>query len=706
MKQILQSLTTGEISLEEVPCPSHDSNSLLIETTKSLVSAGTERMLLEFGKANLLGKVKQQPDKVKMVLDKIKTDGWASTLEAVKAKLEQPIPLGYCNVGHILEVGEDLSGFSVGDRIVSNGYHGEVVRVAKNLCAKIPSSVSDEEAAFTILGAIALQGLRLSQPTLGECYVVIGLGLIGLITVQLLLANGCRVLGIDFDESKCKLARQFGASTILADEHNNVLACAKQFSRGCGVDAVLITASTKSSQPLHQAASMCRKRGRIVLVGVIGSEFSRADFFEKELSFQVSCSYGPGRYDDEYEKKGHDYPIGFVRWTEQRNFEAVLDLMSSGTLNVKPLISYQFSLDEAIDAYHILETEKAVLGILLDYPSGEPQKKQRSSIICHQSEPLLQQLQVSFIGAGNYAARVLAPAFKSNRAYLQSIVSSQGISSRLIAKKIGFRQSLTDENLVYEDAAVDIVVIATRHDLHAQQVIKSLQAGKHVFVEKPIALTLEELDNIKEVYEKVDQQLIMVGFNRRFSPHIRMIKKALTNIHSPKSFVMTVNAGHIPVGHWTQDRKIGGGRIIGEVCHFIDLLRFLSGCKISAWHAISLREGCEAQADSVHITLAFSDGSCGSIQYLANGHQSFPKERLEIFAEGKILQLDNFRKMKTYGWSSLKYKNLWRQDKGQRDCVKAFLDAVSQGCFSPIAFEEIVEVAEVSIKISEKVYNE
>src|SRR3990167_2078710 len=335
MKQILQSLKSGETILEDVPCPKNTANTVLIETVNTLVSAGTERMLLEFGKANLLGKIKQQPDKVKMVLEKIKTDGLFSTLNAVKAKLDQPIPLGYCNVGRVIEVGEKISGYSVGDRVVSNGYHAEMVRVSKNLCAKIPNVVSDEEAAFTIVSAIALQGIRLSQPTLGECTVVFGLGLIGLLAVQLLKANGCRVLGVDFDVHKCELAKQFGAE-IASPEY--IISQAEIFSRGHGIDAVIITAATKSNELLHQAALICRKRARIILIGVIGNEFSRADFYEKELSLQVSCSYGPGRYDEDYEKRGFDYPIGFVRWTEQRNFEAVLDIILQGVLDVKSLI--------------------------------------------------------------------------------------------------------------------------------------------------------------------------------------------------------------------------------------------------------------------------------------------------------------------------------------------------------------------------------
>ena len=706
MKQILQSLKTGETILEDIPCPQNKPNTLLIETSKTLVSAGTERMLVEFGKANLLGKIKQQPDKVKMVLDKIKTDGLSTTLEAVKAKLDQPIPLGYCNIGQVLEVGGQMQGFAVNDRVVSNGNHAEVVRVPKNLCAKVPDNVTDEEAVFTVLASIALQGIRLSNPTLGECYVVIGLGMIGLVTVQLLLANGCRVLGVDFDQKKCELAEKFGAEAVNLSKGEDLLSHAEQFSRGRGVDAVTITAATKSNEPLHQAATMCRQRGRIVLVGVIGNEFSRADFYEKELSFQVSCSYGPGRYDDSYEQKGQDYPIGFVRWTEQRNFEAVLDLMSTGTLNVKSLISHHFDIKQAADAYAELERNKSALGILLNYPKAATKiKTQTSVVINHKISQSNKEISVGFIGCGNYGARVLAPTFKDAGVYLNSVVSSQGISGKLVAKKLGFSQAHADEQAIYDNVNINTVVIATRHNLHAEQVIQALNVYKHVFVEKPLALTLEELENISAAYEEAEHNILMVGFNRRFAPQIRTIKQLLDTESMPKSFIMTVNAGMIPANHWTQDIEVGGGRIVGEACHFIDLLRYLANSKIVNWDAVSINSVTNVSGDKAIITLAFADGSCGVINYLANGHKAFPKERLEVFCNGKILQLDNFRKLTGYGWKSFRKQNLRKQNKGQNECVQAFVDAIKQGNTSPISFTEIMEVATITIKVAEKIRN-
>ncbi|MCF6806994.1 bi-domain-containing oxidoreductase [Thiotrichales bacterium 19S9-12] len=702
MKQILQSLKTGETVVEDIPCPKNTNGSLLIETTNSLVSAGTERMLVEFGKASLLGKVRQQPDKVKMVLEKIKTDGLATTLEAVKAKLDQPISLGYCNVGKVVEVSNCVDGFDIGDRVVSNGNHAEVVRVPRNLCAKIPDNVTDEEASFTVLGSIALQGIRLSKPTLGECYTVIGLGLIGLITVQLLRANGCRVLGIDFDTKKCALAKEFGAEVINLSDGGDPITAAELFTKGQGIDAVIITAATKSNEPLHQAATMCRKRGRIVLVGVIGNEFSRADFYEKELSFQVSCSYGPGRYDDNYEQKGYDYPVGYVRWSENRNFQAILDMMSVGSLDVRPLISHRFEFNDANKAYGILENESSALGILLSYETEKSNNKFKREITLNHTAIKKEALSVGFLGAGNYASRTLVPAFKQTDVNLKSIVSSQGVTTKLVAKKAGFSQSLTDEHLLYQDNDLDLIVIATRHNQHARQVISALDANKHVFVEKPLALTLDEVEQIKSAYTKADNRLLMVGFNRRFAPQVQTIKRLLDQEKMPKSFIMTVNAGDIPKEHWTQDKCVGGGRIIGEGCHFIDLLRFLAGSPITLFSAHAINQVSGISDDKAMITLTFADGSCGSIHYLANGHKSFPKERLEVFSNGKILQLDNFRKLTGYGWQGFKKQNLRKQDKGQHNCVNAFIDAIRNGDSAPIPFNEIVEVAQISIEIAER----
>lgn len=702
MKQILQSLKTGATEVAEVPCPSIKRGQLLIRSAQTLVSAGTERMLVEFGKAGWIEKACQQPDKVRMVLDKVKTDGLMPTVEAVFNKLDQPLPLGYCNVGTVLEGGPGVTGFAPGDRVVSNGKHAEVVSVPLNLCVHVPASVSDEEAAFTVLGAIALQGIRLVQPTLGETVVVTGLGLIGLVTVQLLRAHGCRVLGLDFDAEKLALAKSFGAEVVNLAAGQDPVAAAVAYSRGRGVDAVIITASTQSNEPVHQAALMCRKRGRIVLVGLTGLELSRADFYEKELTFQVSCSYGPGRYDPAYEEKGNDYPLGFVRWTEQRNFEAVLDMMADGRLDVKPLISHRFALEQAEQAYAQVAGARPTLGILLQYPAAEkkPDAQLRRTTVALAAAPAESgagSAVVAVIGSGSYATAVLIPAFKAAGARLKTVASNGGVSGLHAGRKFGFEATTTATADVFADADVNVVVVTTRHDSHAGFVLKSLAAGKHVFVEKPLCLTRQELAEIEAARSGSDA-MVMVGFNRRFAPQAQKISALLKGVTGPKSFVMTINAGAIPAGHWTQDAGVGGGRIVGEACHFIDLLRFLAGSRIAGHHVTKMDS---RTGDSVSISLSFEDGSMGAVHYLANGSKAFPKERLEVFAAGRVLQLDNFRKLTGFGWPGFGKMNLWRQDKGQKACAAAFLKAVKDGGAPPIPLDEIVEVARVSIEAAE-----
>ena len=699
MKQILQNLANGETSLSEVPAPKSMKGHINIQTTKSLVSVGTERMLVDFGKAGWIEKARSQPDKVKMVLEKVKTDGLSATYDAVKSKLDQPLPLGYCNVGKVLD-GSD-TGLEKGTRVVSNGHHAEVVRVPKNLVASIPDEVDDETAAFTVLGAIAMQGIRLVNPTVGETVVVTGLGLIGLLTVQILKANGCRVLGVDFDSAKCELARQFGAEVVDLSKEQDPVVMAEAFSRGRGVDAVIITASSKSNEIVHQAATMCRKRGRIVLVGVVGLELSRADFYEKELTFQVSCSYGPGRYDEDYEDKGMDYPLGFVRWTEQRNFEAVLDLMASGSIDIRPLITHRFKIDDAVAAYEKLD-DRSSLGILLDYQGATEESVSKNTVkLSEKISSPPQKGNVAFIGGGNYASRVLIPAFKRAGANLTALVTSGGMSAVHHGKKNGFLKASTDIEQAL-DNAVDTVVIATQHNLHASQTIKALESGKHVFVEKPLALTHEEIDKI-EASQKKSKSMVMVGYNRRFSPHIQKIKSLLETKLSPKTFIMTMNAGEIPIEHWTQDAEIGGGRIIGEACHYIDLMRFLAGSKIKSFNAVKMGENdfVEVTEDKASISLTFEDGSMGSIHYFANGGKSFHKERIEIFCDNAALQLDNFRKLRGFGWKGFNKMNLWSQDKGQENCVDAFMESLRKGRENPIPQNEIFEVARVSVDIAE-----
>nr|VFJ44785.1 MAG: Predicted dehydrogenase [Candidatus Kentron sp. FM]VFJ52149.1 MAG: Predicted dehydrogenase [Candidatus Kentron sp. FM]VFK07630.1 MAG: Predicted dehydrogenase [Candidatus Kentron sp. FM] len=710
MKQILQHLENGRTELAEVPCPGPAPGSLLIRTSRSLVSSGTERMLVDFGRANLVDKARQQPDKVRMVLDKVKTDGFGPTLAAVRSKLDRPLPMGYCNVGVIAELGAGVKGFRVGERVASNGAHAQVVNVPVNLCARVPEAVSDDEAAFTVIGAIALQGIRLLRPTLGESVVVFGLGLVGQVAIQLLGAHGCRVLGIDPDPQRRELARGFGIPVVDLSVGEDPVAVVARFSRDRGADAVLIAAATDSNEPIREAAALCRKRGRIVLVGTTGLALSRADFYEKELTFQVSCSYGPGRYDPDYEEKGHDYPVGFVRWTEQRNFEAVLDMMADGRLDVKPLISHRFPMDQAQRAYEVLSAPGPSLGILLEYPATEIDHLPRTIALEPQatntpSRRTAQSVSASFIGAGNYATAVLIPAFRDAGAHLRAVASRTGVSALHAGRKFGFQETATDLERIFEDAGNDAVVITTRHDSHAGFVSRALAAGRHVFVEKPLCLTLAELAKIEtEIEAEIETEsaarpgdrLLMVGFNRRFAPQVVKIKQLLTGITGPKSFIMTINAGHIPADHWTQDPAVGGGRIVGEACHFIDLARFLAGASLTGWRGLAMES---ATGDTVCLQLAFADGSIGAIQYFANGSRSFPKERLEVFAAGRVLRLDNFRRLTGYGWPGFRRMNLLRQDKGQRACAAAFVRALRDGGPAPIPLGEILEVSRVSIAL-------
>jgi predicted dehydrogenase/threonine dehydrogenase-like Zn-dependent dehydrogenase len=662
-------------------------------------------MIVEFGKAGWLAKARQQPDKVKMVVNKVRSDGLLPTIEAVRSKLDQPVALGYSNVGTVVEVGQGVTGFSVGDRVVSNGPHAEMVAVAANLCARVPHGVGDDEAAFAVVAAIALQGIRLTQPTLGEGVVVSGLGLIGLLAVQLLRAHGCRVLGLDFDPDKLDLARQLGAETERLGSSADPIAAARRFSRGNGADAVVITAATDSSEPVQQAAQMCRKRGRIVLVGVTGLQLSRAAFYEKELTFQVSCSYGPGRYDSAYEEKGQDYPIGFVRWTEQRNFEAVLDMMADGRIDVAPLVSHRFALERVADAYDLITSGAPSLGILLEYPTEQAQTVLPArTVLVTPASPRSGEARIGFVGAGNYALGALIPAFRASGAHLATVASSTGVSGTHAARKFGFASSTTDAGTVFDDPEIDALVIATRHSSHSAMVCRALDSDKHVFVEKPLALSAAELDAIEEARRRALQRgfspVVTVGFNRRFAPGVTRMKALLDAVSQPKAMVMTVNAGAIPAEHWVHDREVGGGRIVGEACHFIDLLRFLANAPIVE---IKTTPMASESGDSASIQLRFEDGSIGTVHYLANGSKAFPKERLDVFAGGKVLQLDNFRRLTAFRWPGVRSMKLWRQDKGQAALAAAFVAAIRGAGPEPIAFDELIEVSRAAISAAARI---
>ena len=689
MKQVFQSLANGNTDLCDLPSPALKRGQLLIRTSCSLVSAGTERMLVDFGKASLIDKARHQPDKVQEVLVKARTDGLLTTVDAVRSKLDQPIPLGYSNVGTVVAVGSGVVGFQVGDRVASNGPHAELVAVPQHLSAPIPAGVSDETAAFTVLSSIGLQGIRLANPTLGETFLVSGLGLIGLLTGQLLAAQGCRVLGLDPDPSKCALAETLGITALQLGSGMDPVAWCLDHTAGIGVDGVLITAATSSSEPVHVAAQACRQRGRIVLVGVTGLELRRELFYKKELSFQVSCSYGPGRYDCAYEQHGHDYPIGFVRWTEQRNFQAVLHALASGAMHTESLISHRFDIEHAAEAYELLSSPEPSLGILLRYlETVDPEQREIQLPAAAESVSANQPL-LSVIGAGNYASRMLIPAFAKAGARFHTLSASSGVGPVHVGRKFGFRHASTDIPTLLADPSANSVVIATRHDSHASLVQQGLAAGKHVFVEKPLCLTAAELTAIEAAH--TGQALLMVGFNRRFAPLLLDLMHQLSHVQGPKAFVYTCNAGAIPADHWTQDPAAGGGRLLGEACHFVDLLRHLVASPIEDLQLINAadRKPCP---DTFSLQLRFADGSIGTVHYFANGSKAFPKERLDVFCEGKVLQLDNYRKLKAWGIPGFRTRRLLSQDKGQEACCAAFLKAIESGGPAPISSSEIFEV--------------
>ena len=699
MKQVIHNLNNGSIDVSDIPIPNNTKSENLIRSVKSLISTGTERMLVEFGNSNYLNKAFKQPEKVKMVLEKIKNEGISAAYETVSSKLDQPMQLGYSNVGYIEDPGNGP--YKKGTRVVSNGPHAEFVCVPHNLTAKIPDNVDFETASFTVPSAIALQGIRLANPTIGENFVVVGLGLIGLLSVQILRANGCRVIGIDYDQKKCELAEQYGAKSICLEKGVDQVKVVKEYTDEIGADGVIIAASSNNNEIVHNSALMSRKRGRIILVGVVGLKLDRVDFYEKELSFQVSCSYGPGRYDDAYEIEGTDYPLPYVRWTEKRNFEAVLNLMSEGFINTKDLISNIFSIEDAKTAYNLISSGNP-LGVLISYEDSAKVFDKEKTLTTKKpknKKSSKKYSQIAVIGAGNYSTRMLIPKFKKLKINLNTIISKGGVSAAHYGKRFNFDFASSN----FDDALtenIDSIVIATRHNLHAEQTIAALNSNKNVFVEKPLALNLDELEKIKTAFKKSDNCILTVGFNRRFSPHVQKIKNIL-NKNSKKSFIFTMNAGHIPSDHWTQKHFIGGGRIIGEACHYIDLMRFFAGSKIVSWNATKMKSNSdEICDDKSFIILEFEDGSTGCINYLANGGRNFPKERIEIFENGATYQIDNFKKTIAYNSKAFKKFSTWRIEKGQSELIESFINSVNIGNESPIPFDEIYEVSRISIEIA------
>ena len=698
MKQIIQDLSSGDTILDDIPAPLVKPGHVLIQTTRSLVSLGTERMLVEFGKSNLFQKAIQQPDKVKEVLNKIKTDGLKPTINAVFNKLGQPIPLGYCNVGIVIAVGKGVEEFSIGDRVSSNGPHAEIVCVPKNLVVKIPDNVTDDEATFTVIGSIGLQGIRLVNPTFGETIVVVGLGLIGLITAQLLKANGCHVIGFDFDTKKVNIAKSFGIDAINPSDGIDQVAYVLNATNSIGADSVIITASNKSNNIISQSAKMSRKRGRIILVGVIGLDISRADFYEKELTFQVSCSYGPGRYDDNYEQKGEDYPLPFVRWTEKRNFETILNAISNKTIELEPLITEKIALTEYQKIYGNMSQNNSIASLLI-YP--EQKVNLNRSIELSTNKIKSANGIVGIIGAGNFTSAMILPCLKKTPANLKFISSSSGLSGTTLAKKYKISNSTTDNSLILDDKDVDLVMITTRHNSHANLVIESLKSGKNVFVEKPLALNQDELDKIIEAYS-LSGKTLTVGFNRRFAPLAIQMKKVLGSVNSPMNIIATMNAGFIPSKVWVHDMEIGGGRIIGEACHFIDLITYLSGSKVKAVCMNSMGIQANENTDNASILLKYENGTSAVINYFSNGSKAYSKERIEVYHQEKTLVMDNWRKLHGFGFSSFNSSSSG-QDKGHQNQFDLLLSSIQNGGDQIIPFDEIVNTTKASFAAIESV---
>src|SRR5215470_13725804 len=702
MKQVLQNRKTGRPFVGEVPVPALQRGRVLVRTVASLISAGTERAAVELVSKGLVQEARQRPDLVKAVVAKVKTEGLLNTFASVRDKMAASQALGYSAAGIVLEVAEDVTEFQVGDRVACAGVgfasHAEVLSVPKNLCVHLPPNVRFDDGAFGTLGAIALQGVRLAEPTLGESIVVIGLGLVGQLTVQLLKANGCRVFGIDLDPQRTKLAVESGADAAAVSSDDT----ARQidtWTRGRGADAVLITAATDSNQPVELAAKISRVKGRVVIVGMTGLDIPRQPFYMRELSLTISMSYGPGRYDPDYEERGNDYPFGYVRWTEKRNIEAFLGLIDSGSIRLNKLISHRFPIDQAERAYQLIsgESSEPYLGVVLNY---DPDSQVTSRVGLQSSRVRSDSaITLGVIGAGGYVPAMLLPHFKAAKVNFKSIATASGVSAHDVGKRFGFQCAVSNAEEVLSDAEINLVIVGTRHDLHAELVTKSLLANKHVLVEKPLALNDEELEKVINT-ASASSGLLMVGFNRRFSPLALQIKNFFAGRRVPLSMSYRVNAGRLPKEHWVQDARQGGGRIIGEVCHFIDFLTFLAGAKpISVFaEAISAKSDKIVDADSVFITLKFQDGSNGTIAYLAEGDRALAKERVEIFGEGKSLVLDDYRSVTTYRDGREKQVSLKAQDKGQKDQVTAVCAAVLSG-EAPISLDDLASTSRATFRI-------
>ncbi|HVG18892.1 MAG TPA: bi-domain-containing oxidoreductase [Blastocatellia bacterium] len=719
MKQVVQSFKTGALSVDDVPAPQVSSGAILVHTRASLVSAGTERMVVDFAEKNLLQKARSRPDLVRQTLDKVKREGILTTVEAVQNRLDKPVALGYSCAGVVLAAGSDATGFQAGDPVACAGagfaVHAEVVSVPKNLAVKLPSNVDFESAAFTTLGAIALQGIRLAQVELRDVVAVIGLGLLGQLVVQMLKAAGCAVVGMDIQARRAELALESGADAV-ATNPDELHALCRRLSAGHGADAVLITADTKSNQPIELAGEIARDKGAVVAVGAVGLTIPRKVYYEKELDLRISRSYGPGRYDAEYEEKGHDYPYGYVRWTEQRNMQAFVELLSQQKVNVGRLISHRFQVDDARKAYELIQgkTGEPFLGVVLTYTDApdlskkkilRADKNERAEADGRGPSANLDQVKLGVIGAGLFANATLLPAIKGERLIKPvGVASGGGLSARDAADRHGFSYCTTDMQEILADPNVNTVAILTRHHLHARQVTAALEARKHVFVEKPLCLTGEELRQVIAAYEQARvgdvggggvhdriRPMLMVGFNRRFAPFIVELKQRLDRVREPLLLHYRVNAGFIPKEHWTQDPEQGGGRLLGEACHFIDLLIHLAASAPVSVNARALPDAGRYSQDNLLVTLEFDNGSIGAVTYAAGGDKSFGKESLEVFGGGLSARLEDYRSLviSQAGKRAARAARL-RQDKGHRAEWQAIIAHLTGGKAAPIPFEEIL----------------
>lgn len=702
MKQLLQFMRNGQTEVAEVPVPQVRAGMVLVRTVASLVSAGTERMVVEFAEKSLVGKARSRPDLVRQMVDKARREGVLTALSAAFNRLDQPMVLGYSSAGVVIEVGTGVNGFKPGDRVAcaGGGYavHAEYAVVPQQLVTHLPAGVDFETGAFTTLAAIALHGFRLANPQMGERVAVIGLGLLGLLAVQLAQAAGCSVFGVDISAQRVELARQFGVSAALRGEAEEAGLAASQ---GCGFDAVLICADTPANDPVELAAMLCRDRGVVVAVGAVGLRLPRKPYYDKEIDFRISRSYGPGRYDPNYEERGRDYPLGYVRWTEGRNFEAVVALMAEDRMDVRPLITHRFPIERAVEAYRVITGKQAepFLGVLLTYSQDDA---------CLQrvvSNPLLKKADFSAVsgglgvlGAGNYASAVFLPAVQRvGRLERVAIASASGVTARHAMQRFGFRYASSAEQQVLEDEQVGVVAILTRHQHHARQVLGALRLGKAVFCEKPLALNEAELSEIEAELGKPGAPLLMVGFNRRFAPFAQRLHSFLAGRTEALLLDYRVNAGPLPLTHWLHDPQQGGGRIIGEGCHFIDFATFLVGHAPQRVWAQGLPDGSRYHEDNVVLNFAFADGSLATISYLANGDKSYPKEQLNVFCGGRVAALDDFRTLELVGEGKRTVlRSPLRQDKGHQAGWQAFVHACQNGGQPPIAYEQLLGVTRAS----------